>query len=195
MVITGARVMTSLLRNHPKSQNLMRRRICALKTLTKKILTVCLTLAMACALAIPAFADFDNGYNGYHIRNESIGGNNYLNMEGSGGPYNSRNVTVYSRTGDGDQIWSIANRGNGKKVYNSKTDSAGNAYTLNINSSNNNCNVYRDLSSNNNDSVVSNAGNMSAFTIRLVNHGNVFAYVSGNNVVWGSVAHVWNELA
>lgn len=36
---------------------------------------------------------------------------------------------------------------------------------------------------------------MSAFTIRLVNHGNVFAYVSGNNVVWGSVAHVWNELA
>ena len=131
-----------------------------MKTLTKKILTVCLTLAMACALAIPAFADFDNGYNGYHIRNESIGGNNYLNMEGSGGPYNSRNVTVYSRTGDGDQIWSIANRGNGKKVYNSKTDSAGNAYTLNINSSNNNCNVYRDLSSNNNDSVVSNAGNM-----------------------------------
>ena len=116
-----------------------------MKTLTKKILTVCLTLAMACALAIPAFADFDNGYNGYHIRNESIGGNNYLNMEGSGGPYNSRNVTVYSRTGDGDQIWSIANRGNGKKVYNSKTDSAGNAYTLNINSSNNNCNVYRDL--------------------------------------------------
>lgn len=98
-----------------------------MKTLTKKILTVCLTLAMACALAIPAFADFDNGYNGYHIRNESIGGNNYLNMEGSGGPYNSRNVTVYSRTGDGDQIWSIANR--------------------------------------------------------------------GNNVVWGSVAHVWNELA
>ena len=118
-----------------------------------------------------------------------------MNMEGSGGPYNSRNVTVYSRTGDGDQIWSIANRGNGKKVYNSKTDSAGNAYTLNINSSNNNCNVYRDLSSNNNDSVVSNAGDMSAFTIRLVNHGNVFAYVSGNNVVWGSVAHVWNELA
>ena len=59
-----------------------------MKTLTKKILTVCLTLAMACALAIPAFADFDNGYNGYHIRNESIGGNNYLNMEGSGGPYN-----------------------------------------------------------------------------------------------------------
>lgn len=32
-----------------------------MKTLTKKILTVCLTLAMACALAIPAFADFDNG--------------------------------------------------------------------------------------------------------------------------------------
>ena len=30
-----------------------------MKTLTKKILTVCLTLAMACALAIPAFADFD----------------------------------------------------------------------------------------------------------------------------------------
>ena len=31
-----------------------------MKTLTKKILTVCLTLAMACALAIPAFADFDH---------------------------------------------------------------------------------------------------------------------------------------
>lgn len=91
-----------------------------MKTLTKKILTVCLTLTMACALAIPAFADFDNGYNGYHIRNESIGGNNYLNMEGSGGPYNSRNVTVYSRTGDGDQIWSIANRGNGKKFTTAK---------------------------------------------------------------------------
>lgn len=57
-------------------------------------------------------------------------------------------------------------------------------------------NVYRDLSSNNQRfRSVSNAGNMSAFTIRLVNHGNVFAYVSGNNVVWGSVAHVWNELA
>lgn len=32
-----------------------------MKTLTKKILTVCLTLAMACTLAIPAFADFDLG--------------------------------------------------------------------------------------------------------------------------------------
>lgn len=34
-----------------------------MKTPTKKILTVCLTLAIACVLAIPAFADFDNGYN------------------------------------------------------------------------------------------------------------------------------------
>ena len=69
-----------------------------MKTLTKKILTVCLTLAMACALAIPAFADFDNGYNGYHIRNESIGGNNYLNMEGTGG-----SAFVAAKIGQGKQ--------------------------------------------------------------------------------------------
>lgn len=146
-------------------------------------------------MAIPTFADFNNGNNAYHIRNESVGGNNYMNMEGSGNPYNGRDVTVYSRTNDGDQIWSIANRGNGKKVYNSKTDSAGNYYTLNINNSNNNCNVYRDLSSNNTDSIVSIAGDMSAFTIRLTHHGNTFAFVSGRDVIWGGAAHVWNELA
>ena len=91
-----------------------------MKTLTKKILTVCLTLAMACALAIPAFADFDNGYNGYHIRNESIGGNNYLNMEGSGGPYNSRNVTVYSRTGDATRFGLLLTAATAKKFTTAK---------------------------------------------------------------------------
>ena len=167
-----------------------------MKTLTKKILTVCLTLAMACALAIPAFADFDNGYNGYHIRNESIGGNNYLNMEGSGGPYNSRNATVYSRTGDGVPDYGLLlTAATAKKFTTAKRIVQAMLALSTSTVLNNNCNVYRDLSSNNNDSVVSNAGDMSAFTIRLVNHGNVFAYVSGNNVVWGSVAHVWNELA
>lgn len=166
-----------------------------MKTLTKKILTVCLTLAMACTLAIPAFADFDNGYHAYHIRNVSMGGNNYMNMEGSGTPYNGRDVTVYSRTNDGDQLWSIADRGNGKKVYNSKTDSAGNSYTLNINNSNNNCNVYKDDPSNNVDSVVLISGDMSSFTIRLKYHGNMYAFVSGREVIWGNAAQSWNELA
>lgn len=166
-----------------------------MKTLKKKLLALCVSLAMACAVAVPAFADFDNGYNAYHIRDESMGGNNYMNMEGSGGPYNGRDVTVYARTDDGDQLWSIANRGNGKKVYNSKTDSAGNSYTLNINNSNNNCNVYQDVPSNNADSVVSISGNMAAFTIRLTYHGNMYAFVSGRDVIWGNAAHSWNELS
>lgn len=166
-----------------------------MKTLSKKILTGCMALAMACALAVPAFADFDNGRNGYHLRNDSIGGNSYMNMHGEGGPYNGRNVTIFTRTNDGDQIWSISDRGSGKKVYNSKIDGDGNSYTLNINNDTGNCNVYRDVSTNSADSIVVINGDMSAFTIRLKYHGNIYAYASDSNVMWGGVAHIWNELA
>lgn len=166
----------------------------------KRALSLLLVPAIAVTMAVPTFAEtFDNGTHEYHIRNNDLSSYNYLNMEGSGDPTSGRNVTVYSRSTDGDQLWYITDAGNGKKVYNSKKDTSGNRYTLNINNSNNNCNVYPDLSSNNTDSVVAISGSMASFSVRLSKHSGLYylyAYKDGSrDVRWGSTRQTWNELA
>ena len=63
-------------------------------------------IVMAMAMAVPAFADFDNGTtHTYHIKNNTIAGDYvYLNLYGTGGVYASRDVTVYPRTTSDDQV-------------------------------------------------------------------------------------------
>ena len=122
-----------------------------MKKLSKRFLTLAIACVMAMAMAVPAFADFDNGTtHTYHIKNNTIAGDYvYLNLYGTGGVYASRDVTVYPRTTSDDQVWYITNKVRDvKKVYNSRTDTSGNRYTLNINTNTNNCNVYPDYSSN-----------------------------------------------
>lgn len=165
----------------------------------KGLAAIVLSFVMAMAMAVPAFASsFDNGANQYHIRNESLS-NSYLNLEGNGGVYNGRDVTVYNRLDSSDQSWLITNTGNGSKVYNAQVDVTGNRYALNINNGNSNCNIYRDSGSNNVDSVVDAAGNMGNFTIRLAQHSGLYylyAYTDGSRQVkWGSTVQSWNELA
>ena len=70
-----------------------------MKKLSKRFLTLAIACVMAMAMAVPAFADFDNG------KNNTIAGDYvYLNLYGTGGVYASRDVTVYPRTTSDDQV-------------------------------------------------------------------------------------------
>jgi hypothetical protein len=77
-----------------------------MKKLSKRFLTLAIACVMAMMMAVPAFADFDNGTtHTYHIKNNTIAGDYvYLNLYGTGGVYASRNVTVYPRTTSDDQV-------------------------------------------------------------------------------------------
>ena len=79
-----------------------------MKKLSKRFLTLAIACVMAMAMAVPAFADFDNGTtHTYHIKNNTIAGDYvYLNLYGTGGVYASRDVTVYPRTTSDDQVCS-----------------------------------------------------------------------------------------
>lgn len=83
-----------------------------MKKLSKRFLTLAIACVMAMAMAVPAFADFDNGTtHTYHIKNNTIAGDYvYLNLYGTGGVYASRDVTVYPRTTSDDQVWYITNK-------------------------------------------------------------------------------------
>ena len=122
----------------------------------------------------------------------------YLNLYGTGGVYASRDVTVYPRTTSDDQVWYITNKVRDvKKVYNNRTDTSGNRYTLNINTNTNNCNVYPDYSSNDADSRVQIIGDMARFCIKLARSG-LYVHAltdSTHNVLWSSSIQYWNELS
>ena len=77
-----------------------------MKKLSKRFLTLAIACVTAMAMAVPAFADFDNGTtHTYHIKNNTIAGDYvYLNLYDTGGVYASRNVTVYPRTTSDDQV-------------------------------------------------------------------------------------------
>lgn len=80
-----------------------------MKTLNKKILTSCLALMMAVAMAVPAFATELStqetvvaleGYNRYDL------GACSLNLYGNSTVYNNQNVNLYTTDqGSNDQIW------------------------------------------------------------------------------------------
>ena len=80
-----------------------------MKTLNKKILTTCLALMMAVAMAVPAFATELStqetvvalaGYNRYDL------GACSLNLYGNSTVYNNQNVNLYTTDqGSNDQIW------------------------------------------------------------------------------------------
>lgn len=155
------------------------------RKMSKKVLCLCMVAVLAIGLAIPTFAA------SWNSKSNIYSGSQYLNLEGEGQAYNNRNVTVYSPTGSLDQTWSIENRGNGQKVYTAQASVDGNAYTLNINHSNYNCNVYRDVSSNNIDSVVTISGGTERFTIDLANYSGNELSVYGRNVEWGGTDYVY----
>ena len=171
-----------------------------MKKLSKRFLTLAIACVMAMMMAVPAFADFDNGTtHTYHIKNNTIAGDYvYLNLYGTGGVYASRDVTVYPRTTSDDQVWYITKKVRDvKKVYNNRTDTSGNRYTLNINTNTNNCNVYPDYSSNDADSRVQIIGDMARFCIKLARSG-LYVHAltdSTHNVLWSSSIQYWNELS
>lgn len=102
------------------------------------------------------------------------------------------------RTTSDDQVWYITNKVRDvKKVYNNRTDTSGNRYTLNINTNTNNCNVYPDYSSNDADSRVQIIGDMARFCIKLARSG-LYVHAltdSTHNVLWSSSIQYWNELS
>lgn len=79
-----------------------------MKALNKKILTVCLALAMAATMAVPAFAAGNPAIQTGHSYRFYPNGvtNHLLNVYGNGNE--NDNVTLYTPTGGNDQIWRMS---------------------------------------------------------------------------------------
>ena len=77
-----------------------------MKKLSKRFLTLAIACVMAMAMAVPAFADFDNGttQNNQKKKKTKSGDYVYMKQYGTGGVYASRDVTVYPRTTSDDQV-------------------------------------------------------------------------------------------
>ena len=157
------------------------------RKMSKKVLCLCMVAVLAIGLAIPTFAA------SWESKSHIHSGSQHLNLEGSGYAYTNRDVTVYSYTSSLDQVWSIENRGNGRKVYTAQQSAPGdnNTYALNINNSNYNCNIYQDVSSNNTDSEVYISGAPSQFTIDLAHHRGSELAIYGRSVEWGGVSYAY----
>ena len=166
-----------------------------MKNMKKRVSAIAFTALMATALAIPSFADNDvTTSSKRHILSISRG--QYLNLEGSGNAYKNRDVTIYYYSNDDDQNWYIQDIGNGLKVYTAKASSDGARYTLNVNTSTHNCNIYMDKASNNSDSVVFTEGNDEKFQVYLAGGAlyghNLSVDPSSREVMWGDVnSHYW----
>lgn len=172
-----------------------------MKKREKCFLMTASTAMLAIAMTFSAFADHQtvNVFTNTAKHIKSINNGMYLNLEGSGAAYKNRNVTVYSYTNDDDQKWYIYDLGNGTKVYTAKNSADSNRYTLNLNRSNYNCNLYMDTDKNNEDSLVNTLGNSDSFEIELYSGpyaGYGLAIVPGSrDVRWGSVdSYAWKLL-
>lgn len=151
----------------------------------KHLVSLLSILALTILMALPtSAAQVDVSGGKFHIQNTNT--SLYLNLDGSGDAYKNRNVNVYGWTSDDDQYWYIEDRGNGVKVYTAKNGADANGYTLNMNTSTYNCNIYPDVSDNNGDSQVETKGNQNNFSINLLRDNDYeLAVASQNNVMWG----------
>ena len=121
-----------------------------------------------------------------------------LNLEGEGDIYPNRDVTVYTETNSTDQVWTMHSVGDScYRIYSARADRDGGRYTLNVHRGNGNCNVYRDIASNMNDSKVRIDGNADGCTIRLQMTSRTDAGVNldylrnptGRDVRWNGQGH------
>lgn len=104
-----------------------------MKNLNKKILTACLALMVAVAMAVPTFA-------AELIPENSAGNNLCANVYGNSEVSDNRNVMLYTRLGSRDQRWYMQTDSSGYEVM---VTSLHPDYALNINHSNNNCDIFR----------------------------------------------------
>lgn len=162
--------------------------------LKKKLVALGMVCALALSMATSAFATDVTTNTKRYIKNLSVSNTNYtyLNLEGSGQAYTNRDVTLYSKTSSNDQKWYIEDRGKGLKVYTAQTSTTGEDYTLNVNRSNYNCNIYPDRASNNSDSRVTTKGTSAKFVIDLASTPGWELQANGRSVGWGGPSiHEW----
>lgn len=168
-----------------------------MKTLSKKILTACLVLAMACAMALPTFAAVGN--------NPIKAGNNYrfypngvtshlLNVYGYGNE--NDNVTLYTPTGGNDQLWKIIFAStSGSTSYYYAITALSPDQALNIYHTTNNCQLhsyYNNTTDGKNDSALYFYPAQRTIRLRDWNYYLSFPSVSTNaNVNWTSARCAW----
>lgn len=120
-----------------------------MKTLSKKILTVCLALMMAVVMAVPAFAATPAG-NFFTLKNTTSG--KMLNAATEASIINSNtNVTTYSASGHVTQKWGTVSLGDDRYIVataatqyqNNLSGNKNLLYVLNILRSSNKCSLVR----------------------------------------------------
>lgn len=187
-----------------------------MKTLSKKILTAYLTLMMAVAVAVPAFAAELStketvvalaGYNRYDL------GACSLNLYGNGTVYNNQNVNLYATdSGSSDQIWfglpSGKEAGTEKNRYILKIRTSmllgGTHYVLNANMTGSEWNAnIKPYDITNQEIFMGSRGSQNAAEIYLSQH-NIYSLMakgsaSGSNVVFSPNYHsnwnvVWQDI-
>ena len=127
----------------------------------KKIVSLLLCVALVCAMAVPAFAATT-------ICNEETGG--YLNCYGDyPSNFSNRNVTDYKTSSPGnDQLWYLDYTSRPLAqgyVVSVVSDIYGTKFGLNVNTDNNNCNIYK-INGNEHDALCTYGSNY----IKLVNY-------------------------
>lgn len=106
-----------------------------MKTLNKKILTSCIALMMAVAMAVPVFAD-EHAFGSFLLKPLKFSEGDTattpyaLNVVGNHEVSENRDVNIYSMTGDQDQVWVYDQCTDGKRRMMSAL--ASQAYALNV---------------------------------------------------------------
>lgn len=168
-----------------------------MKALNKKILTVCLALAMAATMAVPALAvgnpSIQTGHR-YRVYPNGVT-SHLLNVYGNGNE--NDNVTLYTPTGGNDQIWLMAQASSsGSTTY---------YYVISALSSNQSLNIYHATGNCQLHSWVNNTTNGKSDSAVYISPANRtimlrdwagtylgFASVATNaNVYWSSARCAW----
>lgn len=159
----------------------------------KRLLCLCMAVCLAVGLSVPAFAAESRERRGMHCVYDAIGeSGGHLNLAGEGPAVTNRNVTVYSRTTNDDQVWypDVSASYAGQKFFSAKSSNDGRRYALNINNSTGNCNIYPDIQSNDRDSLIviveyeNNPWLSVGIELASLDHNQKQLAVSGTNVVW-----------
>lgn len=159
----------------------------------KRLLCLCMAVCLAVGLSVPAFAAENRERRGMHCVYDAIGeSGGHLNLAGEGPAVTNRNVTVYSRTTNDDQVWypDVSASHQGQKFFSAKSSNDGRRYALNINNSTGNCNIYPDIQGNDRDSLIGISENVNdphlhiSIVLADAFHGMKQLSVSGTNVVW-----------
>lgn len=172
-----------------------------MKTLHKRILTICLTLMMAVMLSMPAFASWNKPS---HMNLQNLSSNAYLNLEGEGYAYHERPVTRYNWTSSYDQFWRFeySTIDNAYKLYSYQNDIYGNrGFMLNLVRSDKHCNILQESPAypDTQDSAVTVQGDISAFHVWPTAWGSNYKLSASSNsgdrriFFLTGTYHTWNK--